>query len=301
MPPSFASATLGIILLHWKDTDRVVAMVEHLQGWNKLKPLILVVDNASHEEGWDKISQTRSTIKIRNRENLGFAGGNNVGIQAALDRGCKHLLLLNSDVGLEEGDVTALLAYLEQSQACMIGPVIREVRSEGTYVFAGGRDIALYTDTRIPFDHTLVDGPADVDYIPGMVVLMNRSILDEIGLLDANYFFSGEMADLCHRARKAGHHIGVDRDVAATHHANKDGLLRKTLYRYYSLRNRFLFIRKHHSSNKLRLFLKWSISGSRQWVALLLTRRRSEARAIRLALVHGWMGSFGNKNDLFIQ
>ena len=77
------------------------------------------------------------------------------------------------------------------------------------------------------------------------------SVFEQIGLLDEEFFFSGEIADFCKRARNGGHRVCVDLEVEARHDASDTPQTRReTLYVYYSLRNRFLYAKKHYPLEK---------------------------------------------------
>ena len=86
----------------------------------------------------------------------------------------------------------------------------------------------------------------DVDDVPGTVALVRRQVFERVGLLDEAYFFGGEMADLCHRARLCGFRSVTDPGARAQHDLDRSSETRQTLHRYYIVRNRFLFVRKHY-------------------------------------------------------
>ena len=140
-----------------------------------------------------------------------------------------------------------------------------------------------------------------VDYVPGTVFLARRIVFEQVGLLDEQYFFSGEIADFCRRAKAYGHDAFVALDVLAEHDTgHAPSRLRDTLYAYYSLRNRYLFVRKHHGSETARLFAYWTGVGSQQIARSLMRGNASRARALFLALAHGLTNRYGNQNAKFL-
>ena len=170
----------------------------------------------------------------------------------------------------------------------------------------GGRDIALHPLTRIAVSpgalSALPGYPLQpVDYVPGTVFLARRTVFEQVGLLDEQYFFSGEIADFCRRAKAYGHDAFVALDVLAEHDTgHAPSRLRDTLYAYYSLRNRYLFVRKHHGSETARLFAYWTWVGSQQIARSLMRGNASRARALYLALAHGLTNRYGNQNAKFL-
>ena len=131
--------------------------------------------------------------------------------------------------------------------------------------------------------------------------MIRTQVFEKIGLLDEDYFFSGEIADFCRRATKAGYHLGINYDTTVLHQTESSPHeLRKTLYVYYNFRNRFLFIRKHHRAQSIRYQLKWISLGLIQYLGSIKNLDFRKARSIRLAIVDGLLGKFGNQNDKFI-
>ena len=118
-------------------------------------------------------------------------------------------------------------------------------------------------------------------------------------MLDENYFFSGEIADFCKRVRDAGYRVCIDLKVQARHHSDHAEPLRKTLYVYYSLRNRFLYVRKHHRGMRALYFLYWFGVGTLMIGRALIKGQLAKARAICLALLDGLAGRYGNQNAKF--
>jgi len=140
----------------------------------------------------------------------------------------------------------------------------------------------------------------DVDYVSGAVFLTRRVLFQEIGFLDERFFFSGEIADLCKRAKDRGHRICIDLAVEARHDTSQTSdTLREVLYTYYNLRNRFLYVRKHCSTERTEYFAYWGIKCSIELARSLLASKYAKARAILLALLHGYKNTVGNQNALF--
>ena len=140
----------------------------------------------------------------------------------------------------------------------------------------------------------------EVDYVPGTVFLARTSVFKEIGLFDQEYFFSGEIADFCNRARNRGHRICVDLEVEARHDPHLTPIrLRETLYIYYGLRNRFLYIKKHYARKKMIYFAFWTMIGAGGLARAIWQRKKAKAWAIVSALTHAYGGRYGDQNVAF--
>jgi GT2 family glycosyltransferase len=105
------------------------------------------------------------------------------------------------------------------------------------------------------------------------------------------------MADLCFRARRHGLRCVTDPAARCVHHLERSSPLRETLHVYYVLRNRFLYVRKHHPRQRVWLDGVWSCRAIYAAAAALVRGRPRRARAIALGLVHGLSGRFGGQND----
>jgi hypothetical protein len=278
-----------------------------------------VVDNASNDSRRDLIPQSCPVVSyIYNERNLGFAGGNNAALRRIISSESEAVLLLNNDAVISEPHLVQLLAALDENPRLgVVGPLLEARQGSRRTISAGGRDIARFPQTRIVYPpggraashgasvcvETPDGRPMDANslrvaaYVPGTAVVIRTSLLRSVGLLEEAYFFSGEMADFCRRAQSAGWTCAISPQALALH-APAGGRLRDTLYRYYNLRNRFLFIRRHEPARR-RLFGFWLGCGAAMAARAILCGRPAAARAVLLALRDGLAGRFGNRNDLF--
>ncbi|NND32188.1 MAG: glycosyltransferase family 2 protein [Saprospiraceae bacterium] len=283
---------VAIIVLNWNDSNGTIKTIEALTSVILPGDHIIIIDNASTPEL--NIKSSPELTLIRSVHNLGFAGGNNLGIELAVERQFPYIMLLNADAHLTIDTLSSLRNYLNKHpDMALVGPVLHEGQNKSY----GGMDIGKHLNTRITdlrFAHLL-------QYIPGTAILVRAKVFEKIGVLDEDYFFSGEIADFCMRAGKAGLKIGIDKQSVTEHRIDqRPGNLRNTLYTYYNFRNRFLFIRKHHHTVRMRYFLKWLYLGIVQYLGSIKNGDSEKARAIRLAIRDGIFGKFGNQNDKFI-
>ena len=299
---------LVVILLNWHHPERTLDCVRAVKGWNALHPYIIVVDNESTPATREILSAALPADSlICSSVNLGYGGGNNLGIARALASGLERILLLNTDAEISQAAVTRLLTSLDADPGIsIIGPLIKERVGKLTQHFAGGRDIARYVSTRVPIaaadvQTVMSNHTHEVDYVSGTALLARSSLFREIGLLDEDYFFSGEIADLCKRAKDRGHRVCVDFEADAVHNTGLTSEnLRDTAYVYYSLRNRFLYVTKHHQRlYKAGYFGYWTVIGVAGIIRAVLWGKMAKARAIGLALLHAYRGRYGCQNASF--
>jgi GT2 family glycosyltransferase len=301
--------SLAIILLNWRNAQETLRCVHSISAWAELRPQFYVVDNESTPATSATLGSALSPDSlICSPLNLGYAGGNNLGIRRALEHECEYILLLNSDAEIAEAAVQRLLATLKGNpQIAILGPLIKETCDGRALLLAGGRDIARYRFTRNAVQPqelgSLPDFPLhEVDYVSGTVFMTRATLFKEVGLLDEEYFFSGEIADFCKRARDKGHRIYVDLQAEARHDPGQASPeLRQTLYTYYSWRNRFLYVRKRCAQEKMKFISRWTTLGVLAIGRALCRGEMAKARAIALALRHAHAGRYGNQNASFLR
>ena len=288
---------LAAIILNWNAAPDTIRCVQDLSLWEKVRPMIWVVDNGSTDMSVEAIScYCPHVYLIRNPTNLGFAGGNNRGIQEVLSAGHCPVLLLNNDAYITEGDVILLLETLQSDPRIgFVGPLLFADR-ENRLLAAGGRNPVLHHHSHIL---TLKPGPPiqEVDYVVGTVILVRPEVFHQVGLLDEAYFFSMEVADLCMRARRKGYVSVVDTRARAYHNLHRSSHLRETLHTYYIIRNRFLFIRKFYSNMRIPLAGFWTLYSLALYLKLRLVWKPAAARAVGLGLTDGLRGRFGGQNE----
>jgi hypothetical protein len=294
-----SQGVLAVIVINWNNAPDTIKCLESLASWESLKPELYVVDNASTDDSLRRIEGRFSDIWIiRNNKNLGFAGGNNNGIKKAMENGSTEILLLNNDAKVEEADISRMLAHLRaRPDIAVVGPRIRA----GNTIMAGGCDIGHNPDTHIPWEPRMgIEGIKQVEYVPGTVFLVRRGAIEKVGLLDEDYFFSGEIADFCRRIYDAGMVCCVDLSAEAVHGVDRPSRMRNTLYAYYSARNRFLYVKKHAERKRIALYGMWIRYFLQDLAISIAHGDLARSRAIALALFDGVTGAYGDHNDRFI-
>lgn len=143
---------------------------------------------------------------VSSPRNLGFAGGVNLGIRAALDRGADAVFLLNSDATVDPHALAALEAALAGTpDAGIAGPVVRTAVSPVRVESAGIAFSPLTGRMRqVRTDVAPAERPRAIDAVSGAAMLVDRSVFERVGLFDEAYFYSFEDLDFCLRARRAG-------------------------------------------------------------------------------------------------
>jgi GT2 family glycosyltransferase len=290
---------LAVVVVNWNAIGDTNECILSVQGWSARslggRPKVWIIDNGSQQPGFEKlIEQFPDVHFLRNAVNQGFAAANNRGITSALESGADAVLLLNNDARLDEASVASMLATLaSQPGIGVVGPTLWDGNE---LLAAGGRDIARYSKTHVIPSHPPTE-LLDVDYVPGTAALVSRRVFETVGLLDEDYFFSGEMADLCCRARRGGFRCVVDPEARASHDLSRSASMRDSLHVYYIFRNRFLYARKHHPRHKNWHYALWTVRGAAAAMGAVAKGNVRRARTISLSVVDGLSGRFGGQND----
>ncbi len=219
---------LSIVIVNWNTRDLLRDCLASIDaGLGGLAAEVLVVDNASDDGSADMVRREfpEATV-IENARNLGFAAGNNVALRRAAGR---YIMLLNTDT-LVHGDVLSeVVAWMDaRPEVGVLGP--RVLNADGTVqascsAFPSLRHLAMQTLglTRIArldaYRMTGWDRASErrVEVISGAAMVVRRSAMDEVGLLDEAFFFYGEETDWCHRFAKAGWDLVFAPIPAVTH------------------------------------------------------------------------------------
>jgi len=206
-------ADVAIVVLNWNRRDDTCACLRSLARATLRGARVVVVDNGSTDGSESTIrAEFPDVVVLRVPENLGFAGGNNVGIRWALEHGAAAVLLLNNDTEVDPPFLDAMMEVLDaQDDAAAVSGGVH--RADSPLVFE-----VAYLD--IHFGHGLVhrrgvnalpnegfDRVREVEVGLGSCLLMRASALARVGLLDEDYFAYHEEVDWCFRARQAGFRI----------------------------------------------------------------------------------------------
>ena len=255
---------------------------------------VIVVDNASKENEASIIEQRYPMVKvIRSPQNLGFAGGNNLGIKAAHGR---YLFFLNNDTVLrhQTSDIRPLIDRLESSDK--IGAVCPKIRFSWEHhpiQYAGYTPLSPITmrNHAIGFgedDHGQYDTPHPTPYAHGAAMMVKREVIDKAGFMPECYFLYYEELDWSMMIRRAGYDIWYEPACTIYHKESQTTGQASALRTYYVTRNRLLFVRRNNRSHTryvTYLYLIIVVAG-KDLLKHLLQRRTDLAKATIRGILH---------------
>lgn len=250
---------VSIIVLNWNGKDDTIQCLSSLERINYPNFEIIVTDNGSTDGSFEAISHAFPNIKtLQNRRNLGYAGGNNRGIQHAISSGTDYILILNNDTFVDENillHLTNATNYLPAKS--IISPKIFFYDDPERIWFAG----SAWKDESCTFEHighSELDSPAfrrtvEISYASGCALFAPSSAFEDVGLFDEEFFLTYEETDWCYRARRRGYRCILVPEARLFHKVSASfGGVNSPLVEYFMTRNRLFWAKKHTSKTTQR-------------------------------------------------
>ena len=245
-------ANVWIVLVNFNGLDDTRKCLRSLDGQSH-PASVVVVDNASTVDPLATLQTEFAWANVvQAGVNGGWAGGNNVGLRYALDRGADWVVLLNNDTTVSPDLVARLMAAVAtRPDVGIIGPVIRfmappsEVQTEGVVFNRPDRPGFLQRHA-VPLRTDDPPHVVEVDIVNGCCLAVSRTVVERIGLVDEAFFLVHEESDFCLRAQRAGFTIGVLAEALVWHKGSssfqREG---KKLQRYFDSRNLIRLLVRH--------------------------------------------------------
>lgn len=291
---------LYIVIVNWNLKEDTLACVDSLIIAGAQVDHIIVVDNASSDGSVEALRQRFSATLpiIESNENLGYASGNNLGIQFALDQQAEWVLLLNNDTVVAPDLIhkleTTTLNYPEYS---IVAPIIYYFDHPETIWYLGDHLVpgTLITMNKYRGKQEPQGFPAviPVDFVSGCGMMINRKVFEDVGYFDSSLFMYGEEVDFCWRAQLAGSRLACATRAKIWHRvsisANKD----RKKSRYLRIRNQVRFYRKYSQGYQLPLMFIFSLSRS---LGLMLQDIIQHQTQLVKPLARGWLDGWFARN-----
>jgi N-acetylglucosaminyl-diphospho-decaprenol L-rhamnosyltransferase len=271
--------SLSIIVVSWNTRDLLAQCLESIYAHPPANQFdIWVVDNASSDASAAMVQERFPRVKlIVNPENVGFARANNQAIRESVG---EYVLLLNTDTIVQPDSLENMVAFLNKKPSagivggCLLNSDHQPQRCFGTFptilsetVFAWG------LDSRLPFSFGLGSRRnasaeySETDWVLGAALMIRRSLLNRVGLLDESFFMFSEEVDLAYRAKKSGSKNFVLWTAPIIHLGNQSTRQIPARMKAELFRSKVLFFHKHYGARMaglLGLVITTSISAKRR-------------------------------------
>lgn len=248
---------IGIIVLTYNQRQLTLQCLGFLAEveYPRERLRIIVVDNASTDGTVQAVrDQYPRAIVLETDENLGYAGGNNVGLRYALERAMDYVLILNNDAVLAPDSLAALIAAAErESHVGFLGPKVYHLEEPGRLQSAGiVLDSCLRPHHRgqDELDEGQFESIAESDALSGCALFAGLHLIERIGPLDPRFFMYHEEIDWCLRARAAGFRNLYVPGAKVWHPKPQLRTTNTAFTTYYMARNHYLLLSKHGAGTR---------------------------------------------------
>jgi GT2 family glycosyltransferase len=310
----------GVVLVNWNGADDTVVALDSLLAASPRPACVVVVDNGSAPESVERIAAwganaapgshcidadatrggdagTWLTI-IRARENLGFGGGNNLGLRFLGARAeLSHFLLLNNDAMVAPDYFARLRETLrEEPDAGLVGCTIFHHPDRERVWFSGAREIPWRALILHRYDHPTDAKPQPTTFVTGCAMLISRAVYEaEGGLADCFNPIYWEDSDYSCRARAAGFKLFIAPSAHVYHRVRSTGGGEQTLtprVAFLDNRNRVLYVRRNYRGmDRARAMLYLAITKPGRAAVETLRGRRAVGSAIIRGFLRGLLAS----------
>jgi len=277
-----------VVVLHFKGrefTRQCLLSLQQLETTG-FSVKIVIIDNHSPQPIADFKPDFPNIVFLKNKKNLGFAEGNNVGLKLALEKQADYVLILNNDTTVDRNLLSELVR--ETKKDGKIGIIAPKIYFAPGYEYHQSRykpseqgRIFWYSGGKIDWQNVLCshrgvdevdkgqyDKQEETDFASGCAMFVKRKVFEKIGLFDKRYFLYLEDVDFCQRAKQAGFKIIYHPKAKVWHFNASSSQVGGALHDYYITRNRLLFGLKFAPLKTKFSLLKESLSllkNGRQW------------------------------------
>jgi GT2 family glycosyltransferase len=252
---------VAIILVNWNGKNDTIACLASIFSLltSHFSLLTIVVDNGSDDNSVEVIRKKFPRVEvIEAGGNMGFTGGNNLGIKRALETGAQFVWLLNNDTVVDKNALTSLVDAFDDGRVGIAGSKIyfrtgheyhkdRYIKKDlGRVLWYAGGVIDwqnMYAAHRgvDEVDRGQYDEIEETQFVTGCSMMIRRNVFDRIGLLDGRFFAYLEDVDFCLRAGRAGFILRyVPWSVVWHNNAGSSGGVGSRIHEYYMTRNRLI-------------------------------------------------------------
>lgn len=255
---------ISIISVNYNGLQDTLDMIESVIANVSVLYEIIVVDNASRTDETVAIKERYpQVVTIRSEKNLGFAGGNNLGIKAAKG---EYLFFLNNDTVVKDDSFGYLVNRLESSPKIgAVSPKIKFAWEPCNIQFAGYTKLSGITlrNSLIGFmspDNGTYNHPAVTPYIHGAAFMIKREVVQKAGLMPELFFLYYEELDWSERIAQAGYELWYEPQATVYHKESQSTGAQSPLKVFYMTRNRLIYAVRNRKGMRRNLSVVYQLS-----------------------------------------
>jgi GT2 family glycosyltransferase len=303
---SIQTRKTAIVILNWNSYEDTYECIKSLEGLDFKDFHVFLVDNNSIDKSFERLTDDLKKGKfkvgltlIQTGDNLGFAGGNNVGIKEAIKQGFEFFWLLNNDTIVDPQALSSLVNTMDKETT--IGIIGSKILYYGTNKiwFAGGKINRFTGETKHigigEEDLGQYNKLKTVDYITGCSLFFKAELINTTGLMCEDYFLYYEETDWNIRAKKDNWTIIYQPESVVYHKVsatvNRDTKAQPPYVNYYDIRNKHMMIKRNLKNKFINLYLIYDVC--KKVVKIFLKDRVN--RILRLRYVFHALKDIKNK------
>ena len=251
---------ISLITINYNTTNLTCDLLRSINEHNRYKNLeVIVVDNASKEDPSQLLRAVYPDVKIiLSKANLGFSGGNNLGIKAAQG---DYLFLVNNDTEFTSGLIEGLLEVFEQfPDAGMVSPKFHYFFKKGTIEYAGYESVNIFTGRNGMIgcgeqDEGQYNTIKATSSAHGGGMMVSSKVVEEVGLLYEPFFLYYEELDWAEQIKRKGYKIYYQPKSLIYHKESMTTGKSSPFKTFYLTRNRILFMQRNMKALYFIIFL----------------------------------------------
>jgi GT2 family glycosyltransferase len=236
-------------------------------------------------------------VRVISSPNLGYAGGNNLGMREAVAGGARYVVVLNSDAEPLSDAVPRLRTVLDRDPTIgLAGGTLVETTESGEQSLNAGTSFDWKTGRTSSV--TPASDPVDVDFSCGAMLMFRASALESVGYFDSSFFLFYEEIDWCERARSAGFRTVTDPSARICHRSSESVRKAPRAATYFRARNRLIVLRRYATRHGSPVSLvREVVHGGRVVLGHGTRRRWGMIWPFVLGSVEGAMGSLAFSDE----
>lgn len=284
---------VSIITVNYNQLDQTLEFIKCIKEHNYRELEIIVVDNKSVQNPEIIKELYPDVILVQSNTNLGFAGGNNLGIKVAKG---EMLFFVNNDVYLQEGTIKHLVEKLQEDSCIgMVSPKIKFYDNPEVIQYAGFNKINKITGRNsavgsMALDHGQYDVGGETHYGHGAAMMVRREAVESAGLMPEIFFLYYEEIDWSNQFKNKGYKIFYEPKAVVLHKQSLSSGKNSPLKVFYLTRNRILFMKRNVPGYQFIIFLihLFLFAVPKNLVAMAIKREVKQIHAFirALAVIH---------------
>jgi GT2 family glycosyltransferase len=246
-----------INILNWNGKEVLKDCLRSIEGVDYANYEVVVVDNGSTDGSQEEIEKNFPYVhSVKNRENIGVAEGQNIGVRYALEKGADYVFVLNNDTTLDRNILKELIKASKGDPKVGVAVPLTYSADEPDKIQSAGGMIDWNRGKCYHLQAAETENSVtEIDYLGS--ALIKRNVIEEVGLYDSRYFAYWEDTDFCTRVKRAGFKVVCALRAWLWHKGTYSIKKITGFYEYYFTRNRFWFMKRYATRWQFASFILW--------------------------------------------